>query len=616
MRTHTIIRPQFLENNEANSGPGWRKQRKNIGKIAASLCTIQETEEQAVFPCDTFLSPPANDPSSLADIFPNPYIFSPTSGSLKSSLSSLCAANVLSVREDDNLPFHGFVPSGSSFGSAYGSSRPENAPRSKHAQESTRQQQSQRQQPAEPITASRCRRSLSWPMSERSSLSPPLSSLFPSSLSNLGSPSLQLIKIAERSIKQGHMSLHDFALLQQQDDEIQSYLSAKAKSVHMRENGIIYKGNKIYLPLSLLRPAVECIHRENPALHVPRTTTLRKLSARYFRKKLRNEVFAIYDECFVCALSRPEPTRKQKLFSQFVPSQPREAFYIDILDLTAPVAQRTKSPRYAIIACDAFSHYIVIAPLENRSKEKIAEALIRNVLAPFGKPTHIISDNESAITSDFIQNLLAANNIGCHLISPKSPWANGAERCVSIFKKHIMPLLVASVNYTELLPIVMQMVNSIPSSTVPESTPELLFFSRVLDGPKNPLLPSERLTLLRDYSVAAASEAHKKLLAEREKSRAHANRTRKERTFQPDELVFLREPTVQSGRALTAPAGELFVVRKKAGPAAYWLECPTRKTTIKRHGAHLYPLCLSQRAQFLSPSWDELLSRESRTSAR
>ena len=417
--------------------------------------------------------------------------------------------------------------------------------------------------------------------------------------------SLPAIKAAAGAIKHGAMQVADFKELQELDHELQEYIENKAPSITQNADGLYLKNGKIYLPAILVRSAVEALHRSIPSWHMPRGQVIRKLTARYFRKHLRREINKIYSECFICTMGAPKRMPSPKLHAQIEPEQPREAWYIDVMDLTKQTQQVTGNKRHAIIAIDAFSNYIVIAPMAERTKETIRDTLISQVIAPFGSTKLIISDNESGVVSDTVQNALAANNIACHLISPHAPWANKAERAIGTVKEAIRLALANRTNYTDILPTIVQAINSTPlSSNNNGVSPELMFFTKELNlsesiMPGSPNAPEDIARTAQ--RIRQAAEA---LHQAREKRRSHANRLRKDRQFEEGEIVFLREPTANLGARLLAPAGTLHVIRRKAGPASYWLDNLATKAAVKRHAAFIFPADVSQRAQLLSPVWD------------
>ena len=419
------------------------------------------------------------------------------------------------------------------------------------------------------------------------------------------SPNLPVLRAAANLDANGSLLTTDFIALQQQDPEINFYLSNDAPSITRNKEGVIMKGNKIYLPQVLVTSAVEAIHRSVPSYHTPQGLTLRQLASKYFRKNLQHEVGRVYANCFICTLSSPKRMVQPPLASQYAPKAPREAWYIDIMDVTNKATSANTGKRYAIVAVDAFSNYTVVAPIATRTKDEMSTALIANVIAPFGKPFLILSDNESSIAADACQNLLEANAIKCHLISPKSPWANKAERAIQAVKQCIKSAIVMGVNYINILPTIMQQLNSTPFSAkgCNGASPELLFYQREFQRHSAPLPP------LTDFStdseiIRKIQSAVSALHAARERKRAHANRRRKERVYEQGEIVFLREPTAQLGQRLLAPAGQLYVVRERAGPQAYWLDNITTKASVKRHAAFIFPAEIGTRAQLLSPTWD------------
>ena len=423
---------------------------------------------------------------------------------------------------------------------------------------------------------------------------------------------LPAIRAAAGAIQNGCMQLAHFLELQQLDPELQFYLSRNAKSITRDATGLFLKSGRIYLPAVLLRSAVEALHRSIPNWHMPRGQVVRKLMAKFFRKHLKREINKIYAECFICTMATPKRMPSPKFHGQIQPEQPRQAWYIDVMDLTKHTEKEIGNKRHAIIAIDAYSNYIVVAPMASRTKEAIKDTLISQVIAPFGTTEFVISDNESGVVSDTVQHALKANKIACHLISPHAPWANKAERAIGVVKESIRLAIANKTNYADILPTIVHSINSAPLSSSDNGvTPEMMFFSRELDF-SGSILPHFN-SIAKSVADAAQRirQAAEALHAAREKRRSHANRLRKDREFKEGELVFLREPTANLGARLLAPAGTLHVVRGKAGPASYWLDNLTTKAAVKRHAAFIFPAEVSERAQLLSPAWDRQIEATS-----
>ena len=420
--------------------------------------------------------------------------------------------------------------------------------------------------------------------------------------------SIPLLKAAARTIKTGKMPIECFVQLQNLDPEIKGHLDKGAKSIKTLDSGIVMKNDRIYLPESLLRHAVDAVHIVGDGLHTPRSMAKRTLAATYHRSHLKDEIDRIYDECFLCSMSQPVIAKKPPLYETCSPENPREAWYIDVMDITQPVATECNCPRYAIIGCDAYSNYIVIAPIGDKAKDTLATALIQVIIAPFGKPKAIISDNESGIASDHTQSILTANKIQCHFISPRAPWANKAEGAIKQVKRMVGSMLTIKKSYVELLPSISDMLNSIPRPPTNVSAYQLFFFSERKALPGS--IPIVRAAREENELVAEITRAHQTLLGERARKRAHANRSRKERVFQEGELVYVRENVIKTGAKLLAPAGELHMIHSRIGDGAYMVQNMHTKEVYKRHGSFIYPAQLSERVRLLSPEWDSLLIRQ------
>ena len=562
---HTIVKPNFRYETETTRNIRWRQKRKpHTTRIAHNLVSIPEHDLP-----DTFFTP--LDPAIIHHWHNNniPQSTDHTHPRLTVHLAALSAA-----RHRPNIPTITAQPI---------------LPR----KTTKRQQQQTTNKDSVPISIEALDLSTNVPISHATLLLP---DYHPS-----------LLAIAERCTKNGHMTDTDFVTLQQLDHDLLED-AAKRTNLSPDKRGIICKGTKPYLPKILLRSAVDVLHTYNAGAHMPKHTVIRKLSSKFYRPKLKQEINTIYEDCFICSVSRPVRKLQPVLQAQIQPDKPRKVWYIDVMDISSPVALKAKCSRYALIAVDAFSNYTVLIPIANRTKETIAHVLICHLLAPFGRAELIISDREGALESEYLLNILHANNIRCHLNSPRHSTASKAERFIQIIKSHLAPLLMINTNYEHLLPTIMQSINSTPFSADDQATPELLFFASSLGWPNNVLLPVYDDPTTKEKTTKLINAAYERLIQAREKRRTHANRQRKERTFLPGELVYLREPLVKSGQKLLAPAGILHIIKQKATPGSYWLENIQTKQAVKRHTANIFPAHISERAQLLNPSWDSIIS--------
>ena len=169
-------------------------------------------------------------------------------------------------------------------------------------------------------------------------------------------------------------------------------------------------------------------------------------------------------------------------------------------------------------------------------------------------------------------------------------------------------MLTIKKSYVDLLPSISDILNSVPRPPTNVSAYQLFFFSekKALPG----ALPSAQTEREERDLVAEITRAHKILLQERARKRAHANRSRKERVFSEGELVYVRENVIKAGAKLLAPAGALHMIHSRIGDGAYMVQNMHTKEAYKRHGSFIFPAQLSERVRLLSPEWDSLLIRQ------
>lgn len=73
-----------------------------------------------------------------------------------------------------------------------------------------------------------------------------------------------------------------------------------------------------------------------------------------------------------------------------MPPGPRHTWSLDLMTDLPPTPTDLQ---HILVAVDIFTKYVVIVPLQNRSSAKIAEAIKTQIIAYFGPPAVIRTDN-------------------------------------------------------------------------------------------------------------------------------------------------------------------------------------------------------------------------------
>jgi len=161
--------------------------------------------------------------------------------------------------------------------------------------------------------------------------------------------------------------------------------------------------------------------------------------------------------CTNCVLAAKTPV-KVPLSSWSTPTKPWERLH---LDYAGPINRE-----YYFLLVNAYSKWPEIYPTTSITASRTVE-MLADILARFGIPEVIITDNGTQFTSEIFQTFCIFNGI-THLCSPPfHPSSNGqAERFVDTFKRGLQKLKTEG-NIRKYLPVFLQHYRSTPNSNVP-----------------------------------------------------------------------------------------------------------------------------------------------------
>ncbi|PNH01236.1 Retrovirus-related Pol polyprotein from transposon [Tetrabaena socialis] len=143
------------------------------------------------------------------------------------------------------------------------------------------------------------------------------------------------------------------------------------------------------------------------------------------------DVQAVVRECRACDLSNARGTQRPM---QLHPLPVRGLFYRWGVDLAGPMVESAEGHFYCLVAIEHFSKHVEIVPLKDKTPASVARAW-SDVLARFGAPAEVVTDNGTEFAADFAE-LLERCFIDHRTTSPGHPQADGAaERIVKVLKE-------------------------------------------------------------------------------------------------------------------------------------------------------------------------------------
>ena len=193
------------------------------------------------------------------------------------------------------------------------------------------------------------------------------------------------------------------------------------------QDGLIFKGDKVIIPVSLRKEIKQAIH----SCHLGIESCLRRARQCVYWPGMNGEIKEFISQCEICSKYQ-KCNQKETLMSHEISDRPWEKVGTDIFEL---------ENQYYLITVDYFSNFWEV----DRLKDLKSSTTIRKLKAHFaryGTPSVLISDCGTQFTSDLFQKFVREWDIEHRTSSPKHPQSNGqAESAVktakSILKKSI-----------------------------------------------------------------------------------------------------------------------------------------------------------------------------------
>ncbi len=183
------------------------------------------------------------------------------------------------------------------------------------------------------------------------------------------------------------------------------------------------------------------IHHQYGHYGIRKTAAL--VRTQYWWSGFWNDVVTVVNSCEHC----------QRVNASFA-AKPQELKSIPIssigfrwhVDTAGPLPVSSNGNKYVLVAVEAFTKYLVAIPMKDKEASTTAYHFLHNVLARFGAPGQVVSDNGTEFAGDFAQ-LLSDSMIDHSHVSSDHPQANGqAEKAVHVVKRALTKLSAAKHN--------------------------------------------------------------------------------------------------------------------------------------------------------------------------
>ncbi|KAJ0534568.1 putative nucleotidyltransferase, Ribonuclease H [Helianthus annuus] len=172
----------------------------------------------------------------------------------------------------------------------------------------------------------------------------------------------------------------------------------------VRQNGLLYKGSRLCVPLSSFREAIVLeYHQGALAGHFGRDKTVALVKERFYWPKLTKTVSTVLKRCRTCHIAKTRRTNQGLYTPLPVPQRPWEDVSLDFV-LGLPLTQRKKDSIMVVV--DRFSKMAHFLPcVKTFDASQVAKLYFNEIVRLHGVPKTITSDRDVKFVSHFWRTL-------------------------------------------------------------------------------------------------------------------------------------------------------------------------------------------------------------------
>ena len=380
---------------------------------------------------------------------------------------------------------------------------------------------------------------------------------------------------------------------------------------------------RLLVPCSMQADLIRDHHDPPVAAHPGVEKTLGLLCQRYHWHGMRRAVEAYVQQCKGCAVNKQEVRKRRAPLQSYQAGMPMERLHVDVL---GPFPRSNRGNQYILVAVDQFTKWAEVFAVPDQTTETTAWTLVNEVIARFGAPLSIHTDQGKNFESRLFTEVCQLLEIAKTRTTPYHPSSNGQ---VERINRTLLQMIWCYVNpgqqdWDECLPLLASAYRRVPHRGTGFSPNRMMLgretlmpqdLGRGLLDPSEDCDPEAYTTTLQQQmeETQRLTQQHLKCAVQRQK-RDHDLRALFHQ-YQPGDLVYVRDTTRTKGRSpklqplWTGPA----LVLKKIGEVLYQVK--GRKRTRTLHHDCLKPCHADQLPLWVQRFWALQLLEEPTTEA-
>ena len=156
--------------------------------------------------------------------------------------------------------------------------------------------------------------------------------------------------------------------------------------------------------------------------HLGRKKTREKVLQRYYWYKAREDVNLWIANCDNCGANKPPPFKPRAPLGSMPVGAPLDRLSTDLI---GALPRTPRGNRYILVVTDQFTKWVEIFAIPDQSAETTARTILNEVIARYGSPTSIHSDQGANYESRIFRELCSLLEIKKSRTSVRNPKGNG-----------------------------------------------------------------------------------------------------------------------------------------------------------------------------------------------
>ena len=202
------------------------------------------------------------------------------------------------------------------------------------------------------------------------------------------------------------------------------------KIIQYKESGKWIHYLPLVIPEKFESNILNMYHNSLLAMHQGPYQTFLTIRKQFYFSNMIPKIQKYIEACTLCQRTKQNNT-KQRPYYGHIPTEyiPCENLAVDLKKMPMGIIQY----EYLLIATCEKTNFVHTIPLQNRKMQTIADALLHCVFCLTGPPTKLSIDQDSALTSQVIKELLTSLECTMQIISPWNHGSSKAERQIQTF---------------------------------------------------------------------------------------------------------------------------------------------------------------------------------------